>query len=222
MEREAIDAHRSAVVEGGRHLLAAGLVRGTSGNLSVRAGDLIAVSPTGLAYPDLVPADIAVIELATGIQRSGRQPTSELQLHLAIYRNRPDVAAVVHTHSIFATSYASVGRPIPPVHYLIARASRTGLIRTASYARYGSTELAEGCLRALGDDAAVLLANHGVVTAGASLAAALTAAEAVEYVAELAWRAEQLGDLALLTPEQLAEAAAAFADYGQPDNPDQG
>lgn len=207
---------RSAVVRACRELLATGLVRGTSGNVSVRdpASGTIAITPTGLAYTGMRASDVAVLS-PEGTQLGGDlRPTSELALHLGIYRDRPDVGAVVHTHSMFATTFAVLGEQIPAVHYLIVRAGET--VPVAPYARYGTPELAESCVRTLGSGFAVLLANHGVVAVGAGLDTAMAVAEAVEYTAELAWRARQLGVPRVLDPDQLAAARAAFASYGQP------
>ena len=197
-------------------MLAAGLVRGTSGNVSVRDREsgMIAITPTGVGYPGMRDSDVAVLSL-DGAQLDGEfRPTSEVALHLGLYRARPDVGAVMHTHSMFATTFAVLGEQVPPVHYLIGRAGET--VPVAPYARYGTVELAESCVRTLGDGFAVLLANHGVVAVGADLAAATAVAEAVEYTAELAWRARQLGTPQLLDPDQLAAARAALAGYGQP------
>jgi L-fuculose-phosphate aldolase len=134
---------------------------------------------------------------------------------LGIYRARPDVAAIVHTHSMFATTFAVLGEPIPIVHYLLVRAGRQSP-PVAPYARYGTEELASSCVRTLGDGGAVLLANHGVVTVGADLGAAMAIADAVEYTAELAWRARQLGRPQQLDQAQCDAAAEAFGSYGQP------
>ncbi len=199
-----------------QYLLSSGLVRGTSGNVSVRQGDLVHASPTGVPYDRLHPASISVVRLADGELVTGLAPTSELPLHLAVYRARPDVHAIVHTHSMFATVYASLHRTIPAVHYLLARAG--GPPPVAPYARYGSADLAENCVVTLGESRSVLLANHGLITVGARLAEAMVAAEAIEFVAELAWRAGQIGQPRTLTERQLAEAADAFASYGQPDS----
>jgi len=209
-----LGAERAAVADACRQLLATGLVRGTSGNVSIRRGEAVAVSPTGVPYPELTPAAVPVLGLDGSPLDGALAPTSELALHLAIYRARPEVTAVVHTHSMFATVFAVLGEPIPPVHYLLARAG--GAVPLAPYARYGTVELAEACVRALADGPAVLLAQHGVVTVGADLATAMAAAEAVEYVAELAWRARLAGQPRILDAEQLAAAAEAFRGYGQP------
>jgi L-fuculose-phosphate aldolase len=207
---------RAAVVQACRELLATGLVRGTSGNVSVRdpASGTIAITPTGLGYTGMRDHDVAVLS-ADGDQLDGElRPTSEVALHLGIYRARPDLGAIVHTHSMFATTFAVLGEQIPAVHYLIVRAGES--VPVAPYARYGTPQLAESCVRALGSGFAVLLANHGVVATGADLAAAMAVAEAVEYTAELAWRARQLGTPQVLDSDQLAAARAALAGYGQP------
>lgn len=209
--------HRSSVVHACRQLLAAGLLRGTSGNVSVRdrQSGAIALTPTGVGYPELRAVDVPVVG-EDGRQLDGELlPTSELALHLAVYRQRADIGAVVHTHSVFATTFAVLDEPVPPVHYLLARAG-AGPVPVAPYARYGTAELAAGCVRTLGQGNAVLLANHGLVAVGAELAAAVAVADAVEFTAELAWRARQLGTPHLLDADQLAEAAQALADYGQP------
>ncbi|MEO9237526.1 MAG: class II aldolase/adducin family protein, partial [Jatrophihabitantaceae bacterium] len=118
-------------------------------------------------------------------------------------------------HSIFATTFAVLGEPIPMVHYLLVRAGRQSP-PVAPYARYGTEELARSCVDTLGDGGAVLLANHGVVAVGADLGAAMAVAEAVEYTAELAWRARQLGLPQVLDEAQCAAATEAFGTYGQP------
>lgn len=209
---------RSAIVTACQRLLASGLLRGTSGNLSVRdaGSQAIAITPTGIDYPAMTASDLPVLD-GDGDRLDGDLlPSSEWALHLAIYRQRPDVGAVVHTHSMFATTFAVLGEPVPPVHYLLARAGSDWLpVPVARYARYGSKELAENCVRTLADGNAVLLANHGMVAVGPTLDAALALADAVEYTAELAWRARLVGPPRVLNADQLAEAADAFRSYGQ-------
>jgi L-fuculose-phosphate aldolase len=210
--------HRSAIVTACQQLLADGLLRGTSGNLSIRDRDsqAIAITPTGIDYPAMTAADVAVLDGSGDRLDGALLPSSEWALHLAIFRQRPDVGAVVHTHSVFATTFAVLGEPVPPVHYLLARAGSDWLpVPVARYARYGSLELADNCVRTLADGNAVLLANHGLVAVGATLATAVALADAVEYTAELAWRARQLGQPRVLNADQLAAAAEAFGSYGQ-------
>jgi L-fuculose-phosphate aldolase len=208
---------RADVAQACRALLAAGLVRGTSGNVSIRHGAQVAVSPTALAYSRLQPEDVPVVGLDASPVDGRTRPTSELALHLAIYRARAEVGAVVHTHSVFATVFAVLGEQIPAVHYQLARAG--GEVPVAGYARYGSEELAQRCVLALADRRAVLLAHHGVVAVGPDLPEAMAVAESVEYVAELAYRARLLGGGRVLDAPQLAEAAESFRTYRQPDGP---
>src|SRR5919204_3239092 len=190
---------RAAVITAALRLLDAGLVRGTSGNVSARDGDLVAVTPTGVGYRRLDAASVPVVDLDGRVVDGRAAPSSELPLHLAVYRARADVGAVVHTHSRFATTFAVLGEELPAVHYLLARAGRR--VRVAPYASYGTGELAGACVAALAGDQAVLLANHGVVAVGPGLDGALLVAVAVEEVAELCWRARCLG-----TPAGLPDA----------------
>lgn len=214
---------RRAVVAACSALVAGGLLRGTSGNVSVLdpSTGLVAMTPSAVPYAELTAEHVAVVTADGETVGGSLRPTSEAGLHLRIYRERPDVQAVVHTHSVFATTFAAMREPIPPVHYLLARAGRA--VPIAPYARFGSDELAAGCATALGADHAVLLANHGVVAVGAVLGDAVAIAEAVETTAEIAWRARVAGRPVLLTDRQMSDAADAFATYrptpraGRPD-----
>jgi len=204
---------RAAVATAALRLLEAGLVRGTAGNVSARAGGLVAVTPTGLDYRRLDHGSIPVVDLDGRVVEGDLAPSSELPLHLAVYRARNDVGAVVHTHSTFATTFAVLGEELPAVHYLLAHAGRR--VRLAPYATYGTGELAGACVAALGADGAVLLANHGVVAVGPGLDRALLVAEAVEQVAELCWRARCLGTPVVLPDKEMDRVARAFEHYGQ-------
>jgi L-fuculose-phosphate aldolase len=208
-----LQAVRAAVITAALRLLDAGLVRGTSGNVSARQGDLVAVTPTGVGYRRLDAASVPVVDLDGRVVDGRLAPSSELPLHLAVYQARPDVGAVVHTHSRFATTFAVLREELPAVHYLLARAGRR--VRVAPYATYGTGELAGVCVDALAGDQAVLLANHGVVAVGPGLDRALLVAEAVEEVAELCWRARCLGSPAVLPEEEMDRIAGAFEGYGQ-------
>ena len=205
---------RLEVAEGARQLLDRGLVRGTSGNLSARSGGLVAVTPTGVGYRHLEPEQVTVIDLAGAVVDGRLRPSSEVPMHLAVYRARPDVGAVAHTHSVFATTFAVLGEELPAVHYLLAWAGRR--VRVAPYASYGTPAIARGCVEVLGGDGAVLLANHGVVAVGADVAGALVVAEAVESTAELCWRARLLGTPAVLPDAEMDRVAEALRCYGQP------
>jgi L-fuculose-phosphate aldolase len=202
-----LDAIRAAIAEAGRELERAGLVQGTSGNLSVRdpAGGTVAITPSAVPYRRIRPADVLLVGPG-GVESGRHRPSSELAMHLAVYQARPDVGAVVHTHSPWATTWAVLGREIPAVHYVIA--SLGNCVRIAAYATYGTAELAEGAVRTLGADNGVLLASHGVLTVGGDLDSAVENALQVEFLAELYWKAVQVGEPTILPPHELERVRA--------------
>ncbi len=203
---------REALVVYGRRLLQSGLTRGTGGNLSSfdRRAGIIAMTPSGVDYFDTIPEDIVLMDLSGQILecREGRRPTSEWELHLAIYRRRPDLGAIVHTHSVYATAIACTGQTIRPVHYLAAMGGSA--IRCAPYATYGTPELASACALTLGEDYAVLLANHGVICAAGDLPEAFSRAEHIEYVAQLQCISDSLGGARLLDETAMAAVREKF------------
>ena len=206
---------RREVAETARQMVLRGLARQTSGNVSARADDgLFAVTPTGMDHARLTAADIVVLSADAQVVDGLRAPTSEVPMHLSVYREREDVAAIVHTHSDFATTFAVLGEEIPAVHYVLGFAGAR--VRCAPYATYGTKDLAANCLPALGGNNAVLLANHGVLAVGRSLVEALTVAESVEVVAGLYYRARSIGTPQVLSDEEMARVMDAFSTYGQP------
>ncbi len=209
------EALRMAVVRTAREMSALGLSRGTSGNVSTRIGDRMLVTPSALAYEKTDAGDIVLVDLDGRVVEGERQPTTEWPLHAAIYRARPDVGAVVHAHAVFCTTLSTLRRDIPPFHYMVALAGGD-TIRCAPYAGFGTTELAASAVAALEGRHACLLANHGMVALGASTDAALELAQEVETLAELYWRALQVGEPALLTAEEVAEAQERFAQRARP------
>src|SRR5258705_8861747 len=153
-----------------------------------------------------MPADDIVIVEADGSRSEGRHsPSSELRIHLGIFAARPEVRAIVHSHSPFATTWAASRRPVPAVHYVLALLVGPGrdTLRVAPYATFGTDELARNAAATLGDDHACLLANHGAIAVAGSLASALGRAERVEELAMLAWRAERLGGATFLDANEL-------------------
>jgi L-fuculose-phosphate aldolase len=156
---------------------------------------------------------VTVLDPGGAVVDGDQRPSSEVPMHLAVYRARSDVAAVVHTHSVFATTFAVLGEELPAVHYLLAFAGRR--VRVAPYATYGTEALADACVATLGDDRAVLLGSHGVLAVGPDLDRALTVAEAVEYTAELCWRARCVGTPTVLGDQEMDRVAAALAGYGR-------
>jgi L-fuculose-phosphate aldolase len=191
-----------SVAAAARRLAADGLVTGTAGNVSARAGDLVAVTPTGARLEDVSPEQVAVVDL-DGEQAEGElAPTSELGLHLGIYRSG-GAGAVVHSHARFATAVACVLDELPVVHYQMLALG--GSIRVAPYATFGTPELAELTLKALEGRSAALMANHGAIAYGPDLDTAMEQALLLEWACELYWRASALGTPRTLDPsEQLA------------------
>jgi L-fuculose-phosphate aldolase len=213
-------AARRALLDAARRLDEAGLNVNSSGNLSVRSGAHVLVTPSGLAPDRMTPGDAVLLAAdGTPADPDGRVPTSEWQLHLEIYRRRPDVGAIVHTHSPEATAAATIGRPIPAVHYVVARFGGTDLT-CAPYATYGTAELAAAVADTLGlERHACLMANHGAIAVAADLAAAMAIALDVEWLCGVYRRAVQQGTPNVLDDAAIAHVADRLATYGQPPAP---
>ncbi len=205
---------RDGLVSTARRMSDLGLTPGTSGNVSVRTSSGLLITPSGIPYPELVPDDIVEIKSDGSIRSGQRTPSSEWQLHRDILAARRDCEAIVHTHSLYCTTIACLRKPIPAIHYMIALAN-SDEIPCADYATFGSVELAANVVRALGDGRAVLLANHGMVALGDSLASALRLAAEIETLAAQFWHALQAGVPVILDREELARVRAKFATYGQ-------
>jgi L-fuculose-phosphate aldolase len=201
-----LHSEREDVAAAARRLAAAGLVAGTNGNLSARSGDHVAVTPTGAVLAELEAADVAVVDLA-GTRVAGRlEPTSELELHLGVYR-RYEAGAVVHTHAPVATALSCVVDEVPCVHYEMLLLG--GTVRVAPYATFGSPELAESVVEALDGRTAALMANHGAVTYGGDVRGAVRATELLEWACTVYWRARALGEPRALSEDE----RAAVVDY---------
>jgi L-fuculose-phosphate aldolase len=211
-------ALRQGVIATARAMNAAGINRGKSGNVSARLRregfDGFLVTPSGLPYAETTPEDIVAMTI-DGEAHGDRVPSSEWRFHRDIYASRSDALAIVHTHAPFATSLACLHRAIPPFHYMVAVAGGPD-IRCAPYATFGTQQLSDNALAALTGRKACLLANHGMIALGASLAAALALAVEVETLAEMYWRALQLGEPVLLSSAEMAIVLEKFATYGQP------
>jgi len=208
---------RSEVVSYGVKLLAAGLTTGSGGNLSIfrRDAGAIAVTPSGVEYPSLKPGDVVLVDPRGNPQEEGPwTASSELPFHLSIYDARPDVSAVVHTHSPWATTVACLGWELPAVHYLVGFAGKK--VPLAPYATFGTPRLAENAVRALGGGNAVLLANHGLVAVGPNLGRAFAVAEEIELVARIYLQAKAAGEPVILPDEEMDRVVEKFRTYGQP------
>lgn len=205
-----MDNERALICDYGRRMAADRLVVGTSGNISVRVRDLIFVTPTGIEYADLTPDAISIID-HDGRHLDGAAPTSEAPLHLALYR-RPDIRAVVHTHSVHATAASMLVDQLPPVHYLLGLFG--GAVHTAPYATFGTTELATSVVSALGSRHGCLMANHGAVTVGGNLAAAYDRALQLEWLCQVWLTAHTAGRPRHLPPGELTAVTEQLRGYG--------
>ncbi|WP_244302197.1 class II aldolase/adducin family protein [Microbispora triticiradicis] len=197
---ERVDELRRELCEYGRRAAELGLVIGTSGNLSARDGDLVVVTPSGVALDRLRPEDCPVLDLTGRVVDGGTKPSSETPTHLALYE-ATSARAVVHTHSVFATVVASTMTELPPVHYNALLLG--GTVRVAPYATYGTPELARGVLAAIEGRQAALMASHGAVTIGNGLEQAFEATRLLEWLCEVYVRALGVGRPAVLTEDQL-------------------
>lgn len=218
---EADTTLRAQLIAAARRMTAAGLNKGTAGNLSVRCVDQgeagYLITPTGMAYDTLTPEDIVFMRLDgahAGLHGNRRKPSSEWRFHRDLYAARPEAGAVLHAHSPFAVSLACLRRDIPPFHYMIARFGGDTL-RCSAYATFGTQELSDAALAALEGRTACLLANHGMLVHGRDLAQALDLGVELECLCEQYWRACQLGAPVLLDATEMATVLEKFAGYGQ-------
>lgn len=206
-------AARHEVIETARAMSRRGLSPGRSGNVSRRWAEGMLITPSGMAYDELEPADVTFVD-AAGKPSGRRKPSSEWHFHLAIYKAREDVAAVVHAHAMHSVALSCANKPIPAFHYMVAVAGGDD-IPCVPYATFGTAELAPHVVRGLAGRNACLMAHHGMVAVGASLSAALELAFDVETLAEQYCKVLTLGPPRLLTAEQMATAIERFRSYGQ-------
>ncbi|MDO9508372.1 MAG: class II aldolase/adducin family protein [Thermovirgaceae bacterium] len=206
-----LERARFEIVRFGNKLLDKGLVTGTGGNLSIRSGDLVAVSPSAVEYGEMSPENIVVTDMSGAVVEGELRPSSETPLHLAVYRSRPDVLSVVHTHSPYACVMACLGWEIPVFHYLVALAGRK--VPVAPYALFGTEEHASCAVRAMGGGNAVLLSNHGLLAVGRTLPEAFRVAETVEFVSMVYSLARNLGEPRLLSDDEIDAVSGAFGRY---------
>lgn len=195
-----------------RKLSETGLNRGTSGNVCVRVAGGFLVTPSGMSVEAMTPHDMVQMDF-NGQHRKGK-PSSEWRFHRDILAARPEVCAVIHTHSMFATTLACLRRDIPPFHYMIALAGGDS-IRCAPYALFGSQALSDAAVAALQERKACLLANHGMIALGRDPEDALAVAVEVETLCEQYWRALQVGEPYLLNAREMAEVMEQFKGYGR-------
>ncbi|MEM8822733.1 MAG: class II aldolase/adducin family protein [Pseudomonadota bacterium] len=206
---------RQAIIDVCRAMNASGLNQGTSGNVSVRDGEGMLITPSGVPYDDTT-LDMIVPVAMDGTVDGRWKPSSEWRMHLDIYRARPEAQAVVHVHSPYATALSCHRRGIGAFHYMIAVAGGAD-IRCADYATFGTQALSDAMLTALDGRSACLLANHGQIAFGPTLDKALWLATEVETLARQYILSRALGDPTVLGAAQMDEVIAAFRTYGKQD-----
>ncbi|MBS7247029.1 MAG: class II aldolase/adducin family protein [Candidatus Jordarchaeales archaeon] len=188
------------IIRTAREMLQSGLVEGTEGNVSAKVGDdRVLITPTSMSYMEMALEDLVLLDLNGNVLEGKRQPSSEKPMHLKVYNAREDVRAIIHTHSLYASVLAVLRKPLPPLtdEFMFKYG---GTIEVAEYGLTGSEELAENAVKALGNRAAVMLANHGVLCCGKSLAHVLELAKVLERMAKIYVTALMIGE-----PHQLPE-----------------
>lgn len=205
---------REALLSTYAELINRGLNQGTAGNCSVRCPQpsTFLITPSGMALQTMTPSSMVLMDINGEVLSKGR-PSSEWRFHRDILQARPDVGAIVHTHSVAATALACLRQGIPAFHYMVAVAGGSD-IRCAPYALFGTQELSDAALEALQDRKACLLANHGVIALGKKLGQALDLAQEVETLAQQYLAAKQFGQPVVLSDAQMQQVFRRFRDYG--------
>lgn len=206
---------KQQIVDYGLRMLRSGLTTGSGGNLSLLEPErkLLVIGPSGINYDAVTPDDVVVLDRSGHIIEGERKPSSEVGFHLALYAARPDISAVVHTHSVYATTMACLHWEIPAVHYLVAFSGDK--VPLADYATFGSAQLARNVVSGIGSYNAVLLANHGLVTVGKDLETAFNVAEEIELVARIYYQTKAVGEPVLVDHDEMARVIGLFSTYGQ-------
>lgn len=210
-----LEEERNSIVEYGQKLITSQLTTGSGGNLSIfnRAENLVAIKPSGVDYFKMKPEDVVILSPSGEIVDGKLKPSSEARFHLALYQHRPDVNAVVHTHQVYATTIACLNWELPAVHYLVGFAGNK--VPLAKYATFGTQELSDNIIAAIGSYNACLMANHGIVTVGAAILPAFATAEEIELVARLFYQAKCIGQPVILPDSEMEIITEKFKTYGQ-------
>ncbi len=202
---------RASLLHTSRRMVELGLNRGTAGNASVRCGNDILITPSALPVAEMSEQDLVLID-REGKVLQGRKPSSEWRFHCDILNAHPEINAVLHMHSTYATTLACLGKDIPAVHYHIAFAGGDS-IRCMPYTIFGEQNLSDLALQALHDRKACLLGNHGMIALGKDLNDALSVAQEVEFLCEIYWRTLAVGEPQILTVQQMHAVKAKFVEY---------
>jgi L-fuculose-phosphate aldolase len=206
---------RNEIVRFGKKLVSSKLTTGTGGNLSLfnRKEGLIAISPSGIDYLEMRPEDIVLLNIDGEIIEGSRRPSSELNFHTMLYLKRGDINAIIHTHSVYATTIACLNWEIPAVHYLVGFSGNK--VPVAPYATFGTKKLADNISKTIGNYNAVLLANHGLITIGVDLSSTFYIAEEIELVAQIYYQSRCIGKPAILSDKEMGKVIKKFKAYGQ-------
>jgi L-fuculose-phosphate aldolase len=206
---------RNAIVEYGRKLITSQLTTGSGGNLSIynRSENLVAIKPSGVDYFLMKPEDVVVVDLDGLVVEGDMTPSSELRFHLALLKSRADINAVVHTHQVYATTIACMNWELPAVHYLVGFAGNK--VPLAQYATFGSQQLSDNIVAAIGSYNACLMANHGIVTVGKDIGSAFATADELELVARLYYQTKCIGEPVILSDDEMKIIGEKFKTYGQ-------
>lgn len=209
-----LEQERETIVAYGKKLITSQLTTGTGGNLSIynRERGLVAIKPSGVDYFEMQPEDVVVVDLDSNKVDGKLKPSSEIHFHLALYHHRKNINAVVHTHQVYATTIACLKWELPAVHYLVGLSGNK--VPVAPYATYGSKELSDNIMQTIGNYNACLMANHGLVTVGTSMASAFATAEEIELVSRLYYQAKCIGEPALLSDEDMKAVMKKLDTYG--------
>jgi len=205
------EKERSGVAETALGLLTTGLIVNTSGNVSVRIGEHVVITPSGRNYKTLTPADIAVVDLQGNVVAGEMLPSSETPLHMAIYDSNPDVKAIVHAHSIYATAISTVLDLLPTIHYQMVDLG--GPVPVAPYRTFGTDELAEVTSQALRGRAAVIMKNHGSLTTADTLDQALARCVTLEWCSKVYLKALSAGEPNILSDDEMVLAKKQMENF---------
>lgn len=210
-----LENERKKIIEYSLRAIDERLTNGTSGNISIYNRDLnlVAISPTGISYNKLKPEMISIVDM-DGNLIEGLKPSSEIEMHLIMYKNRDDINSVVHTHPVYTTVLACLREKLPAIDYMVA-VTGDKEVRCAEYASYGTKRLAENAYEMMGMSNAVILANHGLTTVGKDLANAYNITVQVEYVSSLYIKAKAIGNPMVVEDEEMDKILLRFKSYGQ-------
>jgi len=210
-----VENYRAELVAFGKKLVETGLTKGTGGNLSLfdHSCGRMAITPSGIDFFEIKEEDIVIVDSEGKVVEGTRTPSSEWQMHLETYLDRPDIDAVIHAHTTYATALAMNRTPLRATHYMVAVAGPD--VRVADYATYGTPELAHNAVKAMKGRRAVLLANHGMLAGANDLLNAFNIVEEVEYCAKVYCIAKSIGEPIVLSDEEMSLMHEKFKTYGQ-------